>query len=90
MLFRLPDPLQIKPMVRRIRVAVEPQLFVRIGQRSGDRLVDEALRHERYLVEEHASQCDALNQRVAALVLAAEQVKVILTVAAAHRENHLR
>ena len=73
-------------MLRVFRVAVEPELGT--GDRaSGQRLLHKAAGHERYLVQKHPGQRDALNEHVRTFVLAAEQVHHVHLAAALHRKN---
>ena len=73
-------------MLRVLRVAVEPELGT--GDRaSGQRLLHKAAGHERYLVQKHPGQRDALNEHVRTFVLAAEQVHHVYLAAALHRDN---
>ena len=67
-------------MARKLRVAVEPH-FRAFHAASACRLIDKALRHQGDLIEENASQRNALDQILRPLVLAAEDVEVILPAA---------
>ena len=77
---RFTNPLFIKPVARRLGVAVKPKL------RPGDRttrhsLLYERAGHKRYLVKEDSGQSNALNKGVAGLVPASEEVVGIRAIA---------
>ena len=81
----LTNPLFIKPVARRLGVAVKPEL------RPGDRaarhsLLYEGARHKGDLIEEDSRQSNALNKGVAGFVSASEEVVGIRAIAAS--DNH--
>ncbi len=84
----LHDPLAVEPVLRMLRIAVEPE--PRACHRAArHRLLHKGTRHERHLVKEHARQRDALDQRRGGFVLAAEQIKAVLGSAVAHQQTVL-
>ena len=74
--FALINPSRLKPMHGAGRVAVKPPLTSR-DRTAACGLVDEALRHERYLIKESACRRNALNQILRSFIFAAEDIKVI-------------
>ena len=85
---RLQDPLLIKPVLRPLRIAAEPQPAP-LHRAPRARLLHKRSRHQNDFIEKHARQRHTLNERRRALVLAAEEIKLVLLPPEPHRQ-HLR
>ena len=85
-LSRLPDPLPVKPGLRPVRIAGEPQLGS-LRRAPGAGLLHEGAGHQHHLVQQHPRQGDPLDQGGASLVPAPEQIEPVLPPAAPHREQ---
>ena len=72
----LQNPAFVEPVLRPLRVAVEPELGT-VHRTAGGGLVYKAFRHQGNFVKQCARQCNALDQVLAALVLATEQVVIV-------------
>ena len=85
---RLQDPLLIKPVLRPLRIAAEPQPAP-LHRAPRARLLHKRPRHQNDFIEKHARQRHTLNERRRALVLAAEKIKLVFLPPEPHRQ-HLR
>ena len=74
------DPLPVKPVLRPLRVAGEPQPAPLHGA-PGAGLFHEGAGHESRLIQQHSRQGNALNEGGAALVLAAHEVEAVFPLA---------
>ena len=83
------DPVLLKPVIRAIRVAVKPE-FTSFHGAAACCLIDEALRHQGNLIKKDPRQSDALDEVLAAFVLAAEYVKIILNAPPCHDQQVIR
>ena len=72
----LQNPAFVEPVLRPLRVAVEPELGT-VHRTAGGGLVYKAFRHQGNFVKQRTCQRNALDQVLAALVLAAEQVVIV-------------
>jgi len=72
----LVDPASFEPMLRPLRIAVEPELGA-INAASAGCLVDKAFRHQGDFIEKDPCQGDALDEILRSFVLAAEEVEVV-------------
>ena len=88
-LLRLQDPLPVKPVLRALGIAVEPQPAAgHVAPGAG--LLHEAPGHQRRLVQQHARQGTALDQRRAGLVPSAEDEEAVLPPPGTHDQEVLR
>ena len=84
--FRLFDPFLVEPVLRPLRVAVEPQLAAP-DTAPGHRLLHKGPGHQRRLIQQQSRQGAALDQRRAGSVLPAEQQKLIPVSGVNHRQR---
>ena len=74
--FLLINPVNLEPVIWSVRVTVKLILGTLDGA-SACCLVHKRLRHQGDLIEEHSSQCNTLNQILAAFILTTEDVEVV-------------
>ena len=83
------DPFAVKPVLRPLGIAVEPQPASRDGaSRAG--LLDEGARHQHHLVHQNSRERDALDQPRRAFVSAAEHIKAVFAAREAHPQQMFR
>ena len=70
------DPLQVKPMLRTVRVAREPQLRP-VHATSGQRLFHKGAGHQGHLVQQYASQRATLDEHERTFILSAKHLKEV-------------
>ncbi len=83
------NPLSVKPVLRVLRIAVEPQAAPRHAA-PGDGLLHKAPGHQGRLVQQHPRQGAALDQRRAGLVPPAKEQETVFMAPQPHGQQVLR
>ena len=76
-------PVQLEPVIRTIRIAVEP-IFRTIDRTTASCLVDKRFRHQSNFIKKDPGQSDTLDEVLRTFVLTAKYVKIVFNTASGY------